>query len=193
MSYQFERGQGARALWRKHQSHANEKPIVNPIAMIQYPVIAPEDNAMEFPIRTELACRIAGVDRLKFNEAVSRGTYPAAPPTAKGSTRKFDESELIALYVFGRALNISISASQAGQLASACLAFLRQGQIKYRFQLLRYSDGSTMFISDQNFRPAMESVNGKTIDLVLEFRIKAIRRNVCDAVAREQTNFGEEE
>jgi hypothetical protein len=72
-----------------------------------------------------LACRIAGIHRDRFNEAVHAGHYPCAPTTAKGSRRLFDEDDLIALYAYACLLDEDLSARAAGDLACKILNQVR--------------------------------------------------------------------
>lgn len=70
-----------------------------------------------YRFKTKLACQIARVDRAKFNDAVANNLYECAPPTSRGSTRIFDVVDMLALMVFGRLLEIGLSAKDAGYLA----------------------------------------------------------------------------
>lgn len=67
--------------------------------------------------RTAVACRIARIDRDRFNEAVAAGNYPCAPRTDRGATRVFDLPDLIALHYYGRLLGLGIAPRIAGQWA----------------------------------------------------------------------------
>jgi hypothetical protein len=67
--------------------------------------------------RTQIACRIAHIDRVRFNEAVAAGNYPCAPKTERGSSRVFDESQLIALFYYGRLLDQGWPPKLAGSFA----------------------------------------------------------------------------
>lgn len=72
----------------------------------------------ELKIRAPLACRIAGVDRDRFNEAVARGDYPCAPP-AYNRTRLFLIRDVVALFIFGRLIERGLSWRAAGDEACA--------------------------------------------------------------------------
>jgi hypothetical protein len=73
--------------------------------------------ASEIRARSALAMRIARVDRITFNQAVSDGHYRCAPRVQAGSTRVFSEDDLIALFWFGRLLDIGLPPRIAGHLA----------------------------------------------------------------------------
>ena len=68
-------------------------------------------------IRAPLACRIARVDRDRFNEAVAKGDYPCAPKPGHGRTREFAIHEVIGLFVYGRLIESGTSPRNAGHLA----------------------------------------------------------------------------
>jgi hypothetical protein len=72
---------------------------------------------MSIRVRVGLACKIAGLNRDRFNEAVHANNYPCAPVTAKGATRVFDEADLIALYLYARLLEEDVAPRRAGALA----------------------------------------------------------------------------
>jgi vacuolar-type H+-ATPase subunit I/STV1 len=68
-------------------------------------------------IRAPLACRIAGIDRDRFNEAVARGDYPCAPDAIAGQTRTFSIHDVVGLFVYGILVKDGTAAKQAGQIA----------------------------------------------------------------------------
>lgn len=72
---------------------------------------------MNYRFRAQAACRIAGIDRDRFNEAVAAGNYPCAPPAVAGSSRVFDEDALCALFYYGRMLGRGYPPSVAGNIA----------------------------------------------------------------------------
>ncbi len=72
-------------------------------------------------ITTIAACRIANVDRQRFNEYVAGGDYQCAPPTIAGRARRFDENDTIALWVFGKLIYGGMKPLSAGFLACQLL------------------------------------------------------------------------
>jgi hypothetical protein len=75
------------------------------------------DKMYKSRFRAALACRIVGLDRVKFNDAVASGVYPCAPITTAGSARVFTEEQLLPLYFFARLTEFGVLASRAGYLA----------------------------------------------------------------------------
>lgn len=76
-------------------------------------------------IRAPLACRLAHVDRDRFNEAVARGDYPCAPPATPGRTRTFSVHDVVGLFVFGRLVERGMAAKLAGEYACEVSGYSR--------------------------------------------------------------------
>lgn len=83
---------------------------------------------MTLKFRVLPACRIANINRNRFNEAVAAGNYPCAPAVARGSTRVFDEVDLIVLYFYARLSDQcdDFSPSLAGKLACYLAEVLKE-------------------------------------------------------------------
>jgi hypothetical protein len=76
--------------------------------------------------RTQVACRIAGINRDRFNEAVAAGHYPCAPEVDRGATRVFDEDQLVSLFYYGRLLEWGLSPAVAGPIVCKFYGALAQ-------------------------------------------------------------------
>ncbi len=63
------------------------------------------------------ACKAAGIDKQRFNEAVAAGRYPCAPAVKKGGTRTFNQDDMVALFVYARLIEQDMPASVAGEIA----------------------------------------------------------------------------
>lgn len=69
-------------------------------------------------VSTRVACRIASIDRFRFNEAVHAGSYPNPPPTTKGAARTFDEDAVLKLTIYSLLVGgEGLNAKQAGLIA----------------------------------------------------------------------------
>lgn len=163
-------------------------------------------------VRAPLACRIVGLDRVKFNDAVASGAYPCAPPTMKGSARLFDEESLLPLYFFARLTEFGIPASRAGQLVCEMASLARNETSKDadRIVLLRGRMGETFVASVANaygiggvrtpisYDPDHEK-NGAhypaigRILFTIEFYVSHVRQIIADAIEEERNILGEEE
>lgn len=67
--------------------------------------------------RTAAACRIARLDRQKFNDLMASGEYDCAPRTSPGVPRVFELHDLIALYLFTRLIERGRTVRQASDTA----------------------------------------------------------------------------
>ena len=93
--------------------------------------------------RTQSACRIAGIDRNRFNEAVAAGNYKCAPPVARGSTRVFSEIDLIALTYYGSLIRTDeYTAGLAGKLTCIFQEQLRRTPDENEIVLVRSIAGT---------------------------------------------------
>jgi hypothetical protein len=70
-------------------------------------------------VTTSLACRIVGLDRARFNEAVSGGYLLCAPETIAGRSRLFLPEDLLALWYFGELVKDGYTRERAGRVACA--------------------------------------------------------------------------
>lgn len=68
-------------------------------------------------LRTAGACRVANIDRVRLGDVIASGEYSAAPTTSPGVARVFNESDLIALYLFGQFDRGGYPARLAGKIA----------------------------------------------------------------------------
>ncbi len=63
------------------------------------------------------ACRVARIDRDRFNEHVAAGRFPCAPETTPGRARLFDPDDMIALWLFREHMDDGFDAAHAGRIA----------------------------------------------------------------------------
>lgn len=171
-----------------------------------------------YRLRTALACKVVGLDRVKFNDAVASGAYTCAPFTMKGSARIFDEESLIPLYFFARLTEFGLPPSRAGRLACDAASVLRDpasAQTDRVILLRSEGPGTEHFIASKSGLPGGELTiydpehekpgrNPKfpegmcfrgigRIVLTVEFYIEHVRKIIADRIAYEATILGEEE
>ena len=72
---------------------------------------------MRFDLWIADACRTADVSYDDFILTIATGGYPCLPGSVPGSPRTFNETDLLALYVYGRLLAFGIGALRAGEYA----------------------------------------------------------------------------
>ena len=68
-------------------------------------------------LTTALACRVAGINRDRFNEFVAAGAFGCAPSTVPGRTRLFSPDDMIALLLFRELMDEGFDARNAGTIA----------------------------------------------------------------------------
>lgn len=68
-------------------------------------------------LTTVIACRVAGIDRARFNEHVNAGNYNCAPATTPGRARLFDPDDVLALRLFNDLMNDGFVPKRAGEIA----------------------------------------------------------------------------
>lgn len=70
-------------------------------------------------LTTAVACRVAGINRDRFNEYVAAGHYHCAPPTVPGRARLFDPNAMLTLHLFKRLMDDGYTVERAGMMACA--------------------------------------------------------------------------
>jgi hypothetical protein len=77
-------------------------------------------------LTTTLACRVARIDRDRFNEAVASGHFNCAPETTPGRARIFHPEDMIALWLYRELLDDGYRKDFAGQMACAVSSAARR-------------------------------------------------------------------
>lgn len=126
-------------------------------------------------VTTARAASFAKISRIKFNEAVADGYYACAPETVAGSTREFDELDVIGVYVFARMLDIGMIPRRAGPLACEFREMLRQRPAL---------DSVHVTITPAGARRIIDRPPGRgTYVFSMEFNIKTIKEAIAKAYA----------
>ncbi|MCM5558078.1 hypothetical protein [Pleomorphomonas sp. JP5] len=81
---------------------------------------------MTVKLTTAAACRVARIDRDRFNEHVAAGRFGCAPATIPGRTRLFDPDDMIALWLFRELMDDGMDAATAGATACEVAAVARR-------------------------------------------------------------------
>ncbi|WP_375381735.1 hypothetical protein [uncultured Sphingomonas sp.] len=79
--------------------------------------------------RTAAACRIARLDRQKFNDLMASGDYDCAPRTSPGVPRVFERPDLIGLFLFARLTERGRTARQASDVTCRVVGILANAVI----------------------------------------------------------------
>lgn len=140
--------------------------------------------------RTAAACRIAQIDRNRFNEAVSAGNYRCAPSTVPGSSRLFDENDLIALFVYAQLLRQDYEPKLAGDFAFEVRKGLHENPKAKTVSRLISLSGLERTVTDAE--PAELSRDNPVLQR-FKFEIVPIRKFVQREMAQELRALGEED
>ena len=68
-------------------------------------------------LTTKAACRVARIDRDRFNEHVAGGRFPCAPITIPGRARLFTPEDLVPLWLFQELTEDGYDSTTAGRIA----------------------------------------------------------------------------
>lgn len=68
-------------------------------------------------LTTIAACRVAGIDRDRFNEHVAAGRFNCAPSTVPGRARLFTPDAMLNLWLFRELMDDGFDATTAGRIA----------------------------------------------------------------------------
>lgn len=141
------------------------------------------------------ACRVARIDRDRFNEHVAAGRFPCAPETVPGRARLFDPDDMIALWLFRELMDDGFDAAHAGRIACAVATAARDnpdaGAISY---VQSYFGGGTAVPTDAV--PAASDwdntlFSGTDIRKVTTFRISKLREMIAHYTDEERSVIGE--
>ena len=77
-------------------------------------------------LTTKAACRVARIDRDRFNEYVADKAFNCAPDTIPGRARLFDPDDMLALCLFRELMDDSYSPKRAGQIACTVAEVARE-------------------------------------------------------------------
>lgn len=141
--------------------------------MMMCGVMTVRDSEMQVPgidLAIATACRVAEVDYDDFTLTVAAGSYPCLP-LAVGATRCFDETDLLALYVYGRLLLFGFGALRAGEYACRIHAAVKENaNARFVSIALTRNGGKRVVVDGVTAAPQAAPFPGK-----LEFDIPAIR------------------
>jgi hypothetical protein len=136
------------------------------------------------PVRFDLviaeACRIAQVPYEEFVSTVMAGGYPCLPGAAPGSPRRFNETDMVALYIYGRLLAFGFGGLRAGEYACRTHAGLTAEPLAQSISIALTSDGGKRVVIEQDLQRPVAAMLPERI----HFDIAAIRRQLQPSAAR---------
>lgn len=145
------------------------------------------------------ACRVARIDRDRFNEHVAAGRFPCAPETVPGRARLFDPDDMIALWLFRELMEDGFDASRAGAIACAVANAARQNPTARAIAFVQdyfTPPGGRAYPSDQVPAAAewdKVTFGGTDIRKVTTFRIGKLREMIAHYTEEERAVIGEDD
>jgi len=142
--------------------------------------------------RIQSACRIAGLDRDRFNEAVAAGKYPCAPEVVRGSTRVFDEIDLIVLTIY-RIYLFQHPVPLAGMLACKIHELLSQKPDEAEIVLFLLTNGAWKSTVGSTMGPHKRKRDGMAVLETRYVNVDNIREYVRREAREEARTLGAED
>jgi len=118
------------------------------------------------------ACRTAQVPYDDLILTIAAGGYPCLPGAEPGSERRFDETDLLALYVYGRLLAFGFGALRAGEYACRVHLALRSASRAKSVSIVLTPNGGKRVVVDRDSTALSPALLAEQI----EFDVFAIRQ-----------------
>ena len=114
---------------------------------------------------TAAACRIARLDRKKFDAVMASGEYDCAPNAPQGMPRIFEIPDLIGLFLFARLNERGRTVKQAATVTCQVVGQLRNavnsGQDLPKHVAIAHAiNGSSFITTGDNANPAASAIGG---------------------------------
>ena len=144
--------------------------------MIMCGIMTAQAGEMQVPgtdLAIATACRAVEVDYDEFTLMVAAGGYPCLPGTARGAPRCFNETDLLALYIYGRLLSFGFGALRAGEYACRLHAAIKANAAARYVSIALTKNGGKRVVVDNT--PSAPALPGAPFPGKLEFDLPAIR------------------
>ncbi len=144
------------------------------------------------------ACRVARLDRDRFNEHVAAGRFPCAPETIPGRARYFSPDDMVALWLFRELLDDGFNAAAAGRIACAISNAAKANPEAIAISYVQdYFAGSHYALPHEQVPPVSDwddvLFSGTDIRKVTTFRISKLRQMIAHATEEERSYIGPED
>ena len=145
------------------------------------------------------ACRVARIDRDRFNEHVAAGRFPCAPGTIPGRARLFDPDDMISLWLFRTLMDDGLNAEAAGLMACEVARVARANTEAPAITFVQtYFDERGGFAVPSDQVPAAADWNevtfsGTDIRKATTFNVSKIRKLIAHYTEEERSIIGERE
>jgi len=148
-------------------------------------------------LTTVAACRVAGIDRDRFNEHVAAGRFGCAPATVPGRSRLFDPDDVLALHLFRDLMDDGFDATRAARIACevAQVAKLNPDERAISYVETFFSGGSAHPTSAVPDASQWDHVlfSGRDVRKVATFRIGKLREMIAHFTEEERNFIGADE
>lgn len=149
-------------------------------------------------LTTKAACRVARIDRDRFNEHSAAGRFPCAPATVPGRARLFDPDDMIALWLFRELMEDGYDAATAGAIGCAVALSARQNPQARTISFVQDYFGNRGFACPSDVVPdptEWDTVyfSGTDIRKVTTFRIGKLRELIAHGTEEERSVIGEDD
>jgi len=145
------------------------------------------DNSMRFDLWLADACRTADVCYDDLILTIAIGGYPCLPGSAPGSSRTFDETDLLALYVYGRLLAFGLNVLRAGEYASRVHDALRANADTTSVAIVATSHGGKrVVVEGEPHAPARSEKIAFDISAIRRFLNRRIE-HLCEEQPQDQS------
>lgn len=155
---------------------------------------------MDIKFRTKAACRIAKIDRQRFNEDVASGEYHCAPKTRAGVSRVFDEADIAGLMIYRHLMDVfgerGFSKKTAAMYACGVVQAIRDlkrspGKTRADFPVDGFNDVSVLCGPDES--PCFGHSGHRALAATVCFDLESILNVVREGMAAEAKILGEED
>ncbi|QOZ25708.1 hypothetical protein XH93_20405 [Bradyrhizobium sp. CCBAU 51753] len=137
-------------------------------------------TSIRFDVAIAEACSRAQVPYEDFVSTVMAGGYPCLPGVVPGSPRRFDDTDLVALYIYGRLLAFGFGALRSGEYACRAHAGLRTEPQAKSISIALTPDGGKRVVIERDLqRPAAAMLPER-----IHFDIAAIRQLLLQPAER---------
>lgn len=148
-------------------------------------------------LTTKAACRVAGIDRDRFNEYVADKAYNCAPDTIPGRARLFDPDDMLALRLFRDLMDDSYSPKRAGQIACTVAETARDCPDERIIAYVETYVGANSAVPYSRFLEFGDfdelKVSGSDIRKVTLFRVGKLRDMNAHYTEEERSIIGEDD
>jgi hypothetical protein len=153
---------------------------------------------IQIKLTTKAACRVARIDRDRFNEFVAAGNFECAPQTVPGRARLFGPDDMLALWLFRELMEEGLNARKAGDIACAVALAARVNPDARAISYVQDYFGTRGHAFPADQVPSFEKwddvvFSGTDIRKVTTFRIGKLREMIAHYTEEERAIIGEDD